>query len=51
MNWDADDELKKQWEEVKKVEEKSTQKEVAGGVWEHEVIVKGSGACGFSACV
>ena len=31
MNWDEDAELKKQREEVKKVEEKLKQKEVGGG--------------------
>ena len=31
MNWDEDDELKNQWEEVKKVEEKLIRKEVGGG--------------------
>ena len=38
MEWFEDDELKKQWEEVEKVEERLKQKKAGGDVWQVEAF-------------
>ena len=49
MDWYEDDELRKQWEEVVKVEEKLRQKKAEEGELQCDALQKRDGACGFSA--